>query len=337
MRNLRKLKVNADVTFATWILEWVGTLFLVFLWWLVASRGINMFLEFVIVVFYVILPHSFLMNTAHNKDRIVDEGLKNIIQNALHVPFDLSIFKSLFGNETHENGDAREEEIVAVDARTSKKLIDSSNVSEPEVPMANVKVESKLTMKQLDDKFGQEKPSSSNGICKTNGDQHLTITSMSDSEDDTSTILAENAQRLSIGKQLLTHMMKNVSNEERYLYYFLQLVDCENKVKCNINAVKNNAIIVIEEDENLQKRENSSTAGKAKSKSRFKSKKSKSGAGKLQVLSGHATMLSAEKLFDKISMRMEMLENFDEHCRDEESFNKFLNDLIDFEEGLIES
>ena len=96
MRNLRKLKVNADVTFAIWILEWVGTFIIIFFWCLDASRGINLIMEAVIVIFYVVLPHSYLMNTAHNKDRIIDEGLKNIIKNALYMPFNVkSIMISL--------------------------------------------------------------------------------------------------------------------------------------------------------------------------------------------------------------------------------------------------
>ena len=32
MRNLRKLKVNADVTFVIWILEWAGYLLIIILW-----------------------------------------------------------------------------------------------------------------------------------------------------------------------------------------------------------------------------------------------------------------------------------------------------------------
>ena len=59
-------------------------------WWLDATKGINIIMEACIVIFYVVLPHSYLMNTAHNKDRIIDEGLKNIIKNAISMPFDVS-------------------------------------------------------------------------------------------------------------------------------------------------------------------------------------------------------------------------------------------------------
>ena len=32
------------------------------------------------------------MNTAHNKDRIIDNGLKSTLKNALALPFDIKLF-----------------------------------------------------------------------------------------------------------------------------------------------------------------------------------------------------------------------------------------------------
>ena len=82
MRNLKKLKVNADVTFVIWILEWVGYLLIIILWAIGALLKVDILLDAIIVVYYVMLPHCYLMNTSHNKDRIIDEGLKSIIKNA---------------------------------------------------------------------------------------------------------------------------------------------------------------------------------------------------------------------------------------------------------------
>ena len=36
--------------------------------------------------YYLILPHTFLMNTSHNKDLIVDNGWKTTLRNALSLP-----------------------------------------------------------------------------------------------------------------------------------------------------------------------------------------------------------------------------------------------------------
>ena len=48
-------------------------------------------MEFTVLCYFVILPHTYLMNTSHNKDRIIDEGLTNTIRNALAIPFDIKM------------------------------------------------------------------------------------------------------------------------------------------------------------------------------------------------------------------------------------------------------
>ena len=93
IRNARKVELNANVTFITWLAEWLGTVTMLVTLRLVgdspsARKCMVLFAE---LWFYVILPNLYLMNTAHNKDRIIDDGLLSTIKNGLVLPLGLHI------------------------------------------------------------------------------------------------------------------------------------------------------------------------------------------------------------------------------------------------------
>lgn len=80
-RNIRSVKVNARVTMMTWMMECVANLFFMVIFFAL-SRKI-LFWTINMLFYYVIIPYAFLMNTSHNKDRIIDEGLEAVILNVL--------------------------------------------------------------------------------------------------------------------------------------------------------------------------------------------------------------------------------------------------------------
>ena len=82
------MKVNANVTFVIWILEWIANI-LIYICWILGPNFSRYFPEVILIWYYVILPHTFLMNTSHNKDLIIDDGLKTTIINALGLPFNI--------------------------------------------------------------------------------------------------------------------------------------------------------------------------------------------------------------------------------------------------------
>ena len=55
-----------------------------------------------IMWYYIFLPHIFLMNTSHNKDLIVDDGLKTTILNACKLPFQFQLQDAAPVEEYHE-------------------------------------------------------------------------------------------------------------------------------------------------------------------------------------------------------------------------------------------
>ena len=84
MRNIRKVQVNAQVTFAIYILETVALASVAILWFAIGKIELSTTLSF--VSFYVVLPYTFLMNTSHNKNLITEHGFLNTIRNAIQNP-----------------------------------------------------------------------------------------------------------------------------------------------------------------------------------------------------------------------------------------------------------
>ena len=85
-RNIRKVETNATVTFVIWVLEFFANACIVIVWLFVYGKTNFGTLTINMIWYYLILPHTFLMNTSHNKDLIVDNGWKTTLRNALSLP-----------------------------------------------------------------------------------------------------------------------------------------------------------------------------------------------------------------------------------------------------------
>ena len=329
----------------------MGTLILIFVWWLEASMKIDIFLEMVIIIYYVILPHTFLMNSAHNKDRMIDEGLTNIILNALNMPFDLKAFFGFLRKRLYRDCFKEEENLGEMPNEDEKTKNTSDEVlnesSRKDIPMIYIvpKKELDSTYKQQEIKIAtnllaEEKPSRSNGTCEENESKKFPSLDTSTSDDDEEMVgrLPENENRFLTSKKLLSYMADNVNDEKCYLHYFLQLVDYENKIK-DKHQVEDFVILTFDERRKYTEKRKSFTKSKGKNRVNMTREKEVETTN-FEVLSSQTMMLAVDsdaKLLDRIAMRKVMLENFNEHFSEEESYEVYLNELIDFEEGLAEN
>ena len=83
-RNLRKVEVNAKITFIIWLLEIFSII-------VVAAVGVTAGMKEIasilyLLFYYVILPLVFVINTSDNKDRLVDLGFCNLIRATICYP-----------------------------------------------------------------------------------------------------------------------------------------------------------------------------------------------------------------------------------------------------------
>ena len=86
LRNVRRWRVNVNVTFVTWMLEWAANLS-IYVCWIMGPEISKNFMDIMLFWYYLLLPYVHLMNTPYNKDLIIDGGLKTTIRNAFVIPF----------------------------------------------------------------------------------------------------------------------------------------------------------------------------------------------------------------------------------------------------------
>ena len=73
--NMKKVKTNAQVTSIVCIIE---TAVMLFNW---ITFGLIGFWISLSILYLILLPYFFLMNTSHNKERVIEYGWKNVIWN----------------------------------------------------------------------------------------------------------------------------------------------------------------------------------------------------------------------------------------------------------------
>ena len=86
VRNIKKVKVNAQITFIIYILESVANVSILVTWTLVVHKSNDLPRMLSILWYHLFLPYTFLMNTSHNKNLVVDDGWVTTIQNTLILP-----------------------------------------------------------------------------------------------------------------------------------------------------------------------------------------------------------------------------------------------------------
>ena len=107
--NMKKVKINAQVTSIVCIMETA----IVFINWILLNQPVRWISIF--VLYLIILPYFHLVNTSHNKDRVVEYGWKNVLGNLFGRKWRLimgccneliqknSVSEICILNETHHN------------------------------------------------------------------------------------------------------------------------------------------------------------------------------------------------------------------------------------------
>ena len=78
----KKIRVNAQVTFMISILEMIGFVIGIVVVLIFKSTTLPVIINSMIL-YLILLPRAFLMNTSHNKSRIIEHGWENILRNTL--------------------------------------------------------------------------------------------------------------------------------------------------------------------------------------------------------------------------------------------------------------
>ena len=106
--NMRKLLVNAQITAVISSIEML--FFAIHIIGVSAAGGTNSVTPIIVMVMYmilfmIILPYAFLMNTSYNKNRIIENGFVNVIRNMTtnNSILGSNILNACYKDESNEN------------------------------------------------------------------------------------------------------------------------------------------------------------------------------------------------------------------------------------------
>ena len=225
-----------------WLAEWLGHATVLFAWPLSADSpsARKIMVLFITLWFYVLLPNLFLMNTAHNKDRIIDDGLLSTIKNGLVLPLGLnSCFCLPPPWQICENRQVQTSNITDVQSTTNKHNLEMStrklknhNAAAGTGIYTISKSVSALSPSEKLDHFSTsdacENPSTSNGFIKSEKRCPMVpfvLKQFSESDQEDDNAASQNKLHLNNLESILSIIRKNIDIEDNYLYYFAQLVD----------------------------------------------------------------------------------------------------------------
>ena len=209
--DMKKLFVNAQVTATISLIE-MGTNVL-HTTLLKYYRGTNFYnLLQSMIVYDIVLPYAFLMNTSHNKKRIVESGWKNIFKNII------GITDNVVDSQEDISKDVAKKQNVFLEASITTKSTRNNEVSK------TGSIHDSLAINTVDHSVSvtpqlNEAPSTSGHVNVYKPDFHaLSVKAL----------LAQGCYQDVVRRQVLE--MRNLENDEHlYLNYFRRLVSFQDQ------------------------------------------------------------------------------------------------------------
>ena len=349
MRNIRKVQVNAQVTFAIYILETVALASVVILWFAIRKNELSATLSF--VSFYVVLPYTFLMNTSHNKNLITEHGFLNTIRNAIQNPCNCKERNAedgdYSGNEKYEKQKHNRLDDTTASSKSRVKEIrvsmdDQLNYSSIQSPdiyiISRTDKNAKWEHCKDDDIFDPPHGPCSSYSSFQGSDQEEREQQFPDQS--LFAIGKENppkatSKHLCLAEKILENMLQNVMNEDVYSYYLRELIRLENANEEGGDALDQFEIIGINDLIAPRQGKMKRTKTKTEDVDGYIGTKSCniSQYEEYQRNTSHTNFLG--RFLDRLDLRKDMLRRYGLHCKDKESYRQLFDSILDLEEGLV--
>ena len=358
--NIRKVVVNAKVTFGIWILETVTLAIVVLLFVILRLNKITTTL--VMILFYVVLPYIFLVNTSDNKNVWINNGFAKMIRNVAS--------KGINGESIQQNDENMEKGIehlektwrrrIANKKRTSNHFPTSaagspntsdtsfgescheasddqtlcSNASQNVYTISNNKMdidinhEQQLNLGMLDDEC---LPSTSSGRIPNETETIRLHLAHSPSRSENDTPALKSKCHLQLAKEISRLINANIKAEERYIHYFHELLRLDEET---INGNLDDFNVIHFEEGPLAIQGVVKGCNKSASRSTMNSIPSDKSKNIRPLLNDYNKTYHG-KLRDRINLRQTHFNNFHGSYNSENEYASFCNTLIKMEERLV--
>ena len=328
IHNMKLVDVNARVTLVIWILETIVNIAILISYVILGQTSLGN-TTLAMTCYYVIISYTFLMNTSYNKDRVVDDGWKSVILNAVKS---IGRYFSKSWPSDEEPKDSKDSKLEDTKIPHHAKKQRRSNLPEPDVSIISLEHETHETTQRASTSNGQPSAHEEN----VNRSKICSQTS-TDSESDNYKATPAKSHRLKKGEILLTGMWHNLSNEDVYAHYFKLLLELEYPSnKATVEHYKNFVVVPYK-----QSSHNTKMLKPKSSRNHRKNERSASSFNKtLKSNLCDETPLNVQfviNLEERMKQRENKLEGFLIHCDDENAYENFIKRLISFEEELIQN
>ena len=356
IRNVRKVKVNAQVTFVIYILESVANFSIFVGWFFIFNKNTDSSLVLGIIWFHIILPYTFLMNTSHNKNLVLNDGWGNTIRNTLGLPENINVFSEFNISKYLSRRNRISIKEVENDGRTTfQSRISTSNDIELitdqytndisrqdstlEIPTISKSVEQAKSMENSNfSNFPDSTPSTSKNGLIDNVDEEFSrpIRRMESDSDDDDDFNLNRSDRLMIGEEILSNMMRHLDDEQGYLHYLKELSKFNEIWNKDANAANDFRIVHATDFPTIKKNR---IKGSLKEKRNHCKKNQDTDSrphSKLSTKYSPDKSNNGRSFDDRLKIRTKLLERYQEYCCDEDSFNNLISVMFDIEETMAQ-
>ena len=298
------------------------------------------------------------MNTSHNKNLVIDEGWGNTIRNTLGLPENINILSAngitqyiprwnqCTITEINDNDGATSKDPIAIisskeleTAPSNEALTRHSNLTSETLALCKSKETVNVLETENTINVPDIKPSTSKNEVISSQDTTLeNIVKNLDSESDEDDLNLPISYHLVLGEEILSFMVKYLSDELSYLHYLKELSKFNELFTHDPNGVnnfrmthitdcptlKNSRIKCSSSEKRMRGRKRKDTNSKIRPKSRISLAKEESAAE-------CGTICCFTR---KLEIRKNLLERYQDYCCDEESFDSLITVIFDIEETL---
>ena len=316
--------VNAQVTAMVSLLELSSNVTYIIIVYFTVKTSYTTLIQ-IMILYMILLPYSFLMNTSHNKNRIVEYGWSNVIKNVLMKQ------KNAVNNadDIRDNANSR---IQSISHKLQHKVLDGFDSKR----VANIARRCDISQNFAMENIKNLRVGMINEPCSSKG---------------TSVPMALNARNLktvdnvptvmSVEQGLVTNMRDHIDDELKYLQLFKKFVSFQD------HCEKGKNVSQFQAENEIQCY--TTTKGKAKNsnsfqrnKNRIHQNKSKSFNTSIDYLSldvdfidRESNLTLSENQRNRMEQRAHLLSRLQMYSRRNSTYDSYKDKLIDLEENFM--
>ena len=274
----------------------------------------------------IVLPYAFLMNTSHNKDRVMEHGWKHVFQNLLGISSQNNNPNSQTSGGI-QSLKSRSSKIQGVKRRQTIFSISSSSASR--IPPNDPARHKKLSF--------ENEPCSSMGKKGTGPLNSRDITVLDVNE----LPQQEDKEEKTVIHMLVQKMIRNIQVEQKYMEYFKEFVSCQYEKKDKETRFDFQFELL---PNHIPDCATGTRYNKVKGKYSKKSSGKSSRKTQLKVDRNEDEMMNepqneipfkGEKK-DRIMIRLTILTQISAICKNDDMYESLIEQLIDAEESFVQ-